>query len=323
MAKSTIDEWDETAVNNDEINSISLDGDVQTPAGVDDIVRELMSQVADFTGADTIASATATDLSTIPGQKVLISGTTTITGFGTIRAGWIKFVRFGGILTLTHNASSLILPGAANITTAAGDTAIVASLGSGNWECHNFTRAAAVPFQVLDEDDFTTDSAVLPPSQQSTKARIAAHGVVQQLNTTTGEVATGTTVLPNDDTIPQITEGDLFLTRTFTPTDATNTLKIEINCLLSTNNDGRWMTVALFQDSITDALACMPEFFPLSGGAWAISFTHTMTAGTTSEITFTVRAGTTDGTTTFNGSGGARLRGGSIASSIIVTEINA
>jgi hypothetical protein len=42
---------------------------------------------------------------------------------------------FAGALTFTHNATSLILPGAANITTAAGDVAWVESLGSGNWRC--------------------------------------------------------------------------------------------------------------------------------------------------------------------------------------------
>jgi hypothetical protein len=42
-------------------------------------------------------------------------------------------LRFSGALTLTYNATSLILPGAANITTAAGDTLEAVSLGSGNW----------------------------------------------------------------------------------------------------------------------------------------------------------------------------------------------
>ena len=49
-------------------------------------------------------------------------------------------------LTLTHNATSLILPGAANITTAAGDTGTAISLGSGNWVVTDWQRAAALPF---------------------------------------------------------------------------------------------------------------------------------------------------------------------------------
>lgn len=69
-------------------------------------------------GAD-IASATTTDLSAATGNSVIITGTTTITGFGTVQAGTIMKLTFSGILTLTHNATSLILPNATgNITTA-------------------------------------------------------------------------------------------------------------------------------------------------------------------------------------------------------------
>jgi len=89
-----------------------------------------------------LASATTTDLSTV-GANVRITGTTTITGFGTAASGITRKLRFAAALTLTYNAISLILPGAADITTAAGDTAEAISLGSGNWVLVDFTRAAA------------------------------------------------------------------------------------------------------------------------------------------------------------------------------------
>lgn len=92
-------------------------------------------------GAD-IASATTTDLSTATGDFVDVTGTTTITGLGTLAAGIERTVRFTGALTLTHNATSLILPGAANITTAANDRAIFRSLGSGNWLCVSYNKAS-------------------------------------------------------------------------------------------------------------------------------------------------------------------------------------
>jgi hypothetical protein len=43
-------------------------------------------------------------------------------------------------LTLTHNATSLKLPGSANILTAAGDVGFFVSLGSGNWKCLHYSR---------------------------------------------------------------------------------------------------------------------------------------------------------------------------------------
>jgi hypothetical protein len=92
-------------------------------------------------GSD-IASATTTDIGAATGNYVNVTGTTTITGLGTVQAGTRRIVNFTGALTLTHNATSLILPTAANITTAAGDTAVFVSLGSGNWKCVSYDRAS-------------------------------------------------------------------------------------------------------------------------------------------------------------------------------------
>jgi hypothetical protein len=72
---------------------------------------------------------------------VRITGTTTITGFGTAPSGTTRQLRFAASLTLTHNATSLILPGGASIVTAANDTAEAISLGLGNWVVVQYTPA--------------------------------------------------------------------------------------------------------------------------------------------------------------------------------------
>lgn len=82
-----------------------------------------------------IASSGTTNLAAATGVYVNITGTTTITSFGTVAAGAERVLTFTGILTLTYNATSMILPGAASITTAAGDSATFRSLGAGNWKC--------------------------------------------------------------------------------------------------------------------------------------------------------------------------------------------
>lgn len=85
---------------------------------------------AQGTEAD-IASATTTTLGTQNTNFLRVTGTTTITSFGTTYNG-PRFLRFEGALTLTHSAT-LILPTGANITTAAGDLAIAipkATLGT-------------------------------------------------------------------------------------------------------------------------------------------------------------------------------------------------
>lgn len=94
----------------------------------------------------TISSATTTDLGSSPESAITISGTTTITGLGSSAPnGAVKFVEFSGALTLTHNGTSLIIPGAANIITAAGDCATVRHEGSGNWRVLHYTRAIVGP----------------------------------------------------------------------------------------------------------------------------------------------------------------------------------
>ncbi len=77
----------------------------------------------------------------------LITSTTAITSFSitTDKAGRSFHVRFDTARTLTHNATSLILPGAANITTIAGDIAFVRSLGSGNVIVEQYIRGATAP----------------------------------------------------------------------------------------------------------------------------------------------------------------------------------
>jgi len=94
--------------------------------------------------ASDLPSAATCDIGGAAGRFVDITGTTTITSFGTSAAGTWKLVRFMGALTLTHHATNLILPGGANITTAAGDTLVAASLGAGKWVVLMYQRAAAL-----------------------------------------------------------------------------------------------------------------------------------------------------------------------------------
>ena len=88
-----------------------------------------------------LASAATTDIGAVNTQNIRITGTTTITSFGTAASGR-RQLRFAGALTLTHNATSLILPGGSNITTAAGDTAVAVSLGGGNWVVTDYQFAS-------------------------------------------------------------------------------------------------------------------------------------------------------------------------------------
>ena len=152
----------------------------------------------------------------------------------------------------------------------------------------------------------------------------APNKLLQEVMVETGAVATGTTILPTDDTIPQITEGNEYMTLAITPFSATSRLIIEVVAMLSTNAAAaNGLAAALFQDATANALAA--AMVPTAGAPTApVSFRHSMVSGTTASTTFRVRAGCgIAGTTTFNGNGGAftRFFGGVMASSIVIREI--
>ena len=227
---------------------------------------------------------TLTTSQTISGSKTL-SGTTTISGAATLSS----------TITLTGNvlgANPIILEGA---TADANEGTFVA-------------------------EDFTGDRSFTLPAEDDVDWR---KRMVQIVNTITGAVATGTTVMVYDDTIPQIAEGDEYMTLAITPTATANILKIEVVVNLSTSATGTTrMIVGLFQDATGDALAGVIDGIPNEDLFFRnIKFTHWMSAGTTSSTTFRVRAGgSAAGTTSFNGVGGARFLGDVMASSITITE---
>lgn len=92
-------------------------------------------------GAATLASASTADLCVSPQSVINLTGTTTVTAFGsTCVNGTKKTIIFGGAVPLTYNFASLIIPGATDYTAAVGDVAEAVALGGGNWRVTNITR---------------------------------------------------------------------------------------------------------------------------------------------------------------------------------------
>jgi len=100
----------------------------------------LIHTQANQKGAD-IASATALVLGN-DGNTFDVTGTTTITSITTKLVGTIVTLHFDAILTLTHDAADLILPGGANITTAAGDEFTFTEYATGDWRCIGYVLAS-------------------------------------------------------------------------------------------------------------------------------------------------------------------------------------
>lgn len=144
---------------------------------------------------------------------------------------------------------------------------------------------------------------------------------VQVRRTSTGALATGTTTIPLDDTIPQNTEGNQYLSQAITPMSGADVLQISSQGVFATSALG-FLAVALFQDSNANALKVVVQYDPVGDADLQMSITHAMQALSTSSTTFNLRAGQNNsGTTTFNGRSGGRLYGGTMASYIEVREV--
>lgn len=420
----------------------------------------------------TVASATTTNILGTPNSQIAISGTATITSFGTGVNRAPIFVRATGAFTITYNATSLITPTGENMPVQVGDTFVVVSDASSNariiqytraggvattrtaTDASNFTIAAAASSNALTislktltgadpsaadpvyltfrrdvaSEGYTTidrvtsalsvtvssgstlgtsnstafrfwvvavnnggtvalgvvntlsgtnimaladylvksttaeggagaaDSAqVIYTASALTSKRIRLLGyvdyssglatagtyasapdviqyygpgiplpgdIIQTVRTDTGAVATGTTVIPYDDTIPQSGEGDQYMSQAITPTATANLLQVTTQAALSVSATQNGPAMALFQDANANALAVMAEALDSNATAYPFYLTYSALAGTTSATTFKVRAGpATAATMTFNGVGGARKFGGVMNSFIQVQEI--
>lgn len=184
------------------------------------------------------------------------------------------------------------------------------------------TPASGVMTSVTGLPLTTGVTGILPIANGGT-AVASSDPVIQRVSTLTGAVATTTTTFANDDNIPQNTTGAQFMSLAITPKNTANILVIEVVIAACSGGGAGAQTLgsALFQDSTANGLASEQLVQAVAGYTSNFKYTYTMAAGTTSATTFKVRAGSdTAGTFTFNGSGGARKLGGTLASSIIITE---
>lgn len=139
--------------------------------------------------------------------------------------------------------------------------------------------------------------------------------------TATGASATGTTVMPNDDTLPQNTEGDQYMSQAITPSAIQNLLQVEATVPMS-SSVANWLQAALFQDSGANALAAVATYQATPIGMVVNRILYRWLAGTVSATTFKIRAGgNSAGTTTFNGSSGGRIYAGVCNAVLDIQEI--
>lgn len=251
-------------------------------------------------GAD-VASVAGTMTLGDDGNYFDITGTNAITSITAKTAGTVVVLQFDSTASMV-DGSNLKLAG--NFQGAAESQIALSSDGT-NW------------FEISRSPNTPTASTALSGS------------VIQMVNTQNAAYSSGTTVIPYDDTAPpQNTEGDEYMTKSITPSNSSNLLRIEVVVNGGTTTNEKWIA-ALFQDSTANALcsSITTTSGTVSDTTEQLSFSYWMTAGTTSSTTFKVRVGPYSAATFhFNGQSGASTSGfmsGTLYSSITITEIKA
>jgi hypothetical protein len=264
MAKTKITEYSTTAGSNTDVGNIQIEGSNDV-ANFDNALRELMKHIADLnTGASFIHDT----------YKIADSDAETkLAKFdaGSITAGQTRTFTFpdvSGTFALTSNVGLIDSSDDGSKNTAfnipSGTTAQRPATPDGvqmrynttisAWEGYNGSSWAGIG-EVLDEDDFASDSATKAPSQQSTKAYVDAASSMVLLET-------------------QEASNDASLDFTIGFSSDYSTYKlVVIGALPST--DGSGLSVLLSSDGGSTWLSTGVDFLRLSAASTSTSVSNT------------------------------------------------
>jgi hypothetical protein len=227
-----------------------------------------------------IASATNTTVGT-DGNLFHITGSTTITDF-TVPAGTLFAVVFDDAPLLTHDGTKLVLPGGQNIQAAAGDKAIFYAHAANQVEGLTYTAAAAAP-----------TSPVLQVVTAEDTSRFVVSGLI-----------------PVDNTVPGIEEGEEVLTLSITPMDASSTLHIDATSYVA---NGTVVTQNVSMAIFNEANLCVyatTTSLPIGGFQEILHALFTVPSLSTDTQVYKIRMGGNAEVSYINGAGATQLFGG-------------
>lgn len=133
--------------------------------------------------------------------------------------------------------------------------------------------------------------------------------------------------IPSDNTIPQISEGDQVIVATITPVAATSRIRIEgvFNVVEETNGSG-YATACIFRDATADAIACFNGLTmeQTASAIEQVKVDYILPATDTTQRNYSVRIGNGSANvlTVNTGQAGAARYGGTITSSLFLSEIS-
>jgi hypothetical protein len=205
--------------------------------------------------------------------------------------------------------------------TAAFD-ALAPTTTKGDLIVHNGTDNIRVAVGATNGHVLTVDSA------EASGVKWAESGagggkVAQVIITETASTASTTTIIPYDDTIPQITEGaSVGIDTSITPTNASSTLIIDVELQVGAGLIVITAFGALFVDSTANALAAAGITLNAQY-IGVLRFSYSVTAGSTSARTYRARYGPNSANPCYLNRAHTQsaLLGGTLKSRMTITEI--
>jgi len=280
----------------------------------------------------TLATGTPTYLSVTAATSLVISSGSTM-GFTSASAGrlWIVGFNDGGTFRLgAVNA----LSGTSIMALRDGIYSSTAEGGAGGADSaqviYTGTAVASKAMTVLGYMEWTAGLTtagtwdIVPTAIQLFSQGTPLPGdPVQIAVSQDGASASGSTILLIGNTIPQITEGDQYMTQAVTPRSSANVLMVEHQGVYTSANIGA-ISAALFRDATANALTASSQMLSNAGNTVTLPLKYRVKAASTTATTFRIRTGSTvAGVTIFNGYNGAQVFGGVSNSLLSVTEIMA
>ena len=193
---------------------------------------------------------------------------------------------------------------------------------------YSATARSSVPIRLLAYLDMQTGSTAgnwsnSPADLQLIGPQTRTTGdIIQRIGTQSSTVKTGTSTVPNDGTIPQISEGDLYLWATMTASNVVNPVAINGILELATSASGIKFVSHVHRNGEANALGAAQSQVAVVNAMHENVF-HYVIATTTSGATayHVLAGGTTAATTTFNGENGASALGSAVVSYLECQEI--
>lgn len=225
-----------------------------------------------------------------------------------------------------HNASGVLVYTADELDSGlpAGQGALPISLGGTGADDAAGARANLGAASADDLSDLEASLGALAEKDKVTRSDLASGfgDVCLQrvlVASTTSLVACSDTI-PNDDTVPQITEGTSVLAGNFTPKSSVSWLYIETQ-IFGASSTAQAICAALFTDSNVNAIASSRADTQGQHRTANLGFVHRMAPPGTNQIAFSLRVGPHTGTFYVNGDGsGQRRYGGTMRAQMIISE---